>query len=207
MNSIRTGEEENFAVDMIADEALKLGCKLTRDEVRGGLISIMSLAETPETQNGRPRRTLRTSAEDIHFFAGEHGWGVELGGRWRLEYRPGKTPDSHKVVIMEGLSGGKWVVQDTPGGAAGKVFFQLGAGGGVHISRQVHFFRGKLWDPVAGVPADTGYDEDGGITFSRSFRDGMPNDESSTRPLRGTTGRVRRPEYSTKNKGTSGRVA
>jgi hypothetical protein len=183
MDTGKLGEEEIFAASMISETAALMGSGLTKDEIFGGIAAMMNLAEVwrwRENEGGRP---LRATVGCAQFYAEGGECGVELSGRWRLGYVPGAGPDGDSMVTRERAPDGGWLVQDTPMGGAGKVFFKRGNDGKVRTSRRIHFFRGKLWDPVRGEAADEGYDENGGISFSRSFMDGRAAGEKPT-PLK-----------------------
>jgi hypothetical protein len=182
MTTGKLGAVEVFAADMIAEEACKMGCMAGRGEIAGGIMAMMNLAEVWGWVEKGPGKPLRTVVAGVHFFAENGGCGVEVSGQWRLEYEPGGAEAAHKIVICERGRGGEWVLQDTPEGGAAKVFLQRGRGGEVYISRKIHFSRGKLWDPSQGVHADAGYDEGGGVMFTRSFRDGQPVDDREGLP-------------------------
>lgn len=143
---------------------------------------MMNLAEVWSWAERCPGNPLRTSAGGVQFFAEKGSCGIEISGQWRLEYEPVAPPHPHKVVICERGHDGEWVFQDTPEGRAAKVFLQRGVDNEVYISREIHFSRGRLWDPSQGIHADAGYDEGGSVIFTRSFRNGRPVNEQEELP-------------------------
>lgn len=182
MKKAHTAHEDKtanlFASGIIAAMLDEIGGRTGSDEITRGLEAMRSLREAVG-------RDVRTRVGEMVFFADmKGGVGVEISGHWRIEHEVPGENGQHKVVARQITAEGGWVAQDTPSGGAGMVFFRKGASGSHHVSRKIHFCMGVLWDPSAGKPADTGYSEEGDVSWTRSFRGGLMNTRDGVpRPL------------------------
>lgn len=178
-------ETELFAINIMAEIALEMGCGASTDELRNGLKNAIRRTG----KGGRKEDFLRPGGKDVIFFSSRGKAGVIVAGLWKLEYESGIPPNPHKVETLQRNHEDGWVAQDSPSGRAAKVFFQRQTDGSVRTCRQIHFSMGKLWDPSIGKAADTGYGEDGSVRWIRSFRDGVPTESAEPWPLKSGGGR------------------